>query len=335
MYDPNDDDATIDPSPLRVAIAIGIGLAAGLIIVVIPYTIVWLINHGLDRDLALNALSGFNFSIVALYPAVQGFAMALALGRERRSILTTAGCSFLLMLIELVGAAIFMREGIICLIILSPLLFGCIWGGAALGRVVARARVHRGLQASLAPLLMLGVFAESTGPAPDHTSVVADSIVIDAPPEYVWRYVLSYPENNTPAEYWLWRAGLPEPVQSVADAPRVGANRVCRFKGGLAFEERITELEPNSVMTFAVTKQPDHPEVTGHFHFDQGQIRLTRNADGSTTVTATSWYRLFVRPAAYFDWWTADITRQVHFRVLNHIKRLAERDYREAQSPQR
>ena len=36
---------------------------------------------------------------------------------------------------------------------------------------------------------------------------------------------------------------------------------------------------------------------------------LTRSADGSTTVTATSWYRLFVRPGFYFDWWTADITR--------------------------
>jgi hypothetical protein len=194
-----------------------------------------------------------------------------------------------------------------------------------------RARASRTLQVSLVPLIFLAVLGEATGPRPDYTAAVADSVVINAPPEFVWRYIVQYPENTSPPNYWLWRIGLPNPIQSVAEAPRLGATRLCRFSSGVAFEERIVELVPNQVMTFEVTRQPNDPEVIGHFRFERGQIRLSANRDGSTTVTATSWYRLFVRPAAYFDLWTADITRHVHFRVLNHVKQLAEHDYAAAQ----
>ena len=79
-------------------------------------------------------------------------------------------------------------------------------------------------------------------------------------------------------------------------------------------------------MTFKVTKQPDHPEIVGHFSLDKGQLILEVNPDGTTTVIATSWYRLFVRPAAYFNWWATDITRNIHYRVLGHMKKLAEAD---------
>ncbi|MEJ0060373.1 MAG: SRPBCC family protein [Terricaulis sp.] len=281
---------------------------------IVPYVLVWLAR--LAPPPTITSVAGFNASLTMLFPFVQGLALAVALGPKRYGIGTILLLVLALTVIEILGAYVFMREGVICLIILSPLIYGLMLLGALLGRLFARGGASRTVQASLIPLVVFAVFAEASGPKPDHTSAVTDSVTISAPAEYVWRYVLSYPQNNAAPEYWLWRAGLPEPIQSVAEAPRVGAGRVCMFSDGLAFEERITELEPNRLMTFDVTKQPDHPEVIGHFQFDRGQIRLTPNADGSTTVTATSWYRLFVRPAAYFDyfdWWTADITRQVHF----------------------
>jgi uncharacterized protein YndB with AHSA1/START domain len=206
-----------------------------------------------------------------------------------------------------------------------------IWIGTLAGHSFLRG-LRPKVQVSLVPLVMLAVFAEARGPTPNFTAEVTDSVIVDAPPEYVWRYVTTYPENRDAPQYWLWQAGLPYPTQSIADAPEVGAKRICAFSTGIAFEERIVEIQPNEVMTFEVTKQPDHPEVAGHFQFDRGQIRLTRNGDGTTTLTATSWYRLFVRPAAYFNWWTEDITRQVHFRVLNHMRDLAEADFKAAQS---
>ncbi|MCX7358839.1 MAG: SRPBCC family protein [Alphaproteobacteria bacterium] len=319
-------------TPKRAIIVIAAGLAASLVIVGLPYLAPWLYaiaTGGADPSASMTAVVGFNASLTLLFPAIQGAGMGVALGRSHYGLGTTALLALAMVVVDVVLAIIVIHEGAICLIIMSPLLFLMIWIGEELARLVV-VRIGRKVQVSLIPLVVLAVFAEARGPTPNYMAEVTDSVVVNAPPEYVWRYVTSYPENRAPPEYWLWQAGLPYPTQSIADAPQVGAKRICAFNTGIAFEERITELRPNEVMTFEVTAQPDHPEVTGHFQFDRGQIRLTRNADGTTTLTATSWYRLFVRPAVYFDWWTADITRQVHFRVLNHMRDLAEADYRQA-----
>ncbi len=312
-------------TPQRGAIVVAIGLLAGIIFVLGPYGLVWLIGTLSGHSVpSFTSVSGYTNGLTLLFPLVQGIALGLAMGRGRYDVGVTAILVVVLGLVEIVGSYVLIREGVICLIILSPVIFGMMAFGAWIGRVLARSVLKRTVQVSIIPLIALAVFAEASGPKPDYTGAVADSVTINAPPEYIWRYVLEYPENQAPSEYWLWNIGLPRPIQSVAETPEVGATRLCRFSDGIVFEERITELEPNRVMTFDVTRQPDHPEVIGHFQFDRGQIRLTPNADGTTTITATSWYRLFVRPAPYFDWWTADITRNIHFRVLNHMKRLAE-----------
>ncbi|HVZ98696.1 MAG TPA: SRPBCC family protein [Caulobacterales bacterium] len=315
-------------SPLRAIVAVVLGCLAGVVLVAAPYAFARYGPVSLEQYSAFSATAGISLTI--LLPFVQGFVLALTLGPKRYHPLATAALVGALVLIQFIGAAAFLHEGVICLIILSLPLITFVALGAVAGRWLARIRstsARKSVQVSLLPLVVLAVVGEASGPRPDHEAAVTDSIVIAAPPEYVWRYVVQYPENTSAPEYWLWRLGLPAPVQSVAQAPRVGAARSCRFSDGVAFEERITELTPNQSMTFEVTKQPDHPEVTGHFRFDRGRIALTRTADGATKITATSWYRLQVRPGFYFDWWTADITRQVHFRVLNHMKRLAERDY--------
>lgn len=318
----------------RFVLAVAVGLIAGFAIVLAPYCIVWLFDVGAGKAVPASVISaaGYNNSVVALFPFVQGFAAALTMGRARYHLENIFGIAGALLLVEIVLGMVFLHEGVICVIMAAPVLYICMLAGAGLGRVLARRMPQsRTLQVSLVPLLMLAVVVEAIGPKPDYAASVADSVVIDAPPEYVWRYVVQYPENTTPPNYWLWSIGLPYPTQSVAEAPRVGAKRLCKFSGGYAFEERIVELRPNALMRFAVTKQPDHPEVTGHFRFDEGEIALTRNANGSTTITATSRYRLFVRPAFYFDLWTADVTRQIHFRVLNRMKALAEADFRRDQ----
>ena len=55
-----------------------------------------------------------------------------------------------------------------------------------------------------------------------------------------------------------------------------------------------------------------------------GGLVLTREGDGTTTLIGRTWYNLHVRPAWYFDWWTHEIFRSVHLRVMNNVKRLAE-----------
>lgn len=312
------------------------GLLTGWIVIFLPYAIVFYIRYKgtIPPFMAANTPEFvYNGSLLLVLPLIQGFVSGLMRGGLKQSILSGFGMVGAIWLANDILGAVFMREGVICLIMAAPLHLAIIAMGYGIGRGLARWRKSKTVSVSLAPLVVLGVMAETAGPVPNYADAITDSVTVNAPAEYVWKYVVDYPDNPNPPDYWLWQVGLPAPTHSVAPVQAVGARRDCKFTEDHAFEERIVELQPNRKLVFAITKQPQHPEIIGHITVDKGEIVLTPNADGTTTVTATSWYRLHVRPAAYFDWWAADVTRHIHFRVLGYMKTLAERDYKAAKAP--
>ena len=301
------------------------GAIAGLAFVIIPYMLFSFLMSFFYHE-AGTQIWGFNqrysFTLLIILPFVQaalaGYWTAPFSGVKKKF----SGLLFIL-LFDFALAAFFLHEGTICLIMASPLFALVIAAGIEFGRAMERSR-KKTLQISLIPLALMSVAYDVQQPVVPQTSVISDAVTINAKPEDVWRYVIHHEQNNAPPEYWLWRVGLPTPIQSTATGENVGAERQCRFTGNLAFDEKITEAVPGKTLTFVVAQQPAYPEIMGHFALDKGQFQLVANPDGTTTVVATSWYRLFIRPAGYFDWWATDIVRNVHFRVLNHIKCLAE-----------
>jgi hypothetical protein len=267
------------------------------------------------RDSGVLILSNF-----VLIPMVMGFIGAyfwrgsnwdLVLGSMFATVLAL-GVSYFLM-----------REGYICVLIVSPLVFGFLW----LGAVIGQAAFNRGgkMRASVVPTLLLLLVLDARTPH-RHQNMVSDRVVIRASPEQVWKYVVAVPPVQDRTGYWLFRLGLPRPVFTTVTAQQVGARRDCVFSGNLVFQERITELEPNRRITFDVVEMPRHPEIYGHLNIDRGQMLLQDNGDGTTTLTGNTWYRLHVYPAAYYDLWAVDIARNVHFSVMRFIKERAEQD---------
>jgi uncharacterized protein YndB with AHSA1/START domain len=306
--------------------ALIIGAFGGLAIVAIPYFLTLLLAKSGQVNPASYQLliPEYGVSLIIILPLLQGFLAGLfgtglrpKGGKYWRFI-------FPILLVDYFLAVLLFREGSICLIMSTPIFIGLIALGIFTGSPFSRRR--SGLQTALIPLVMLAVVYDTQYSALYLSNAISDAVTISAPPEAVWRYIVQYPENKDAPDYWLWKIGMPAPMQSTASGTFVGAQRHCKFSGGIAFEEEITEIIPNKSMTFKVTKQPDHPEIIGHFSLDKGQLILEANADGSTTVIATSWYRIFVRPSFYYDWWATDIVRHIHYRVLGHIKNLAEAD---------
>ncbi|WP_158602324.1 SRPBCC family protein [Cohnella endophytica] len=234
------------------------------------------------------------------------------------------GYGFISFIIALFGSAFFMGEGYICLIIVSPLIFLFMMSGIWAGRAIFRQGNNK-LNVSVAGAIVafMAINVAFAGPS---EKVVSDRIVIQASPDQVWKYIVSFPAIEEKPSYWMFRIGLPAPVQSVAEGEFVGANRQCVFNGGIVFDEKIVELVPGRKLTFDIVKQPEDPEIMGHLELRRGQFVLEDNGDGTTTLIGNSWYDLKVRPSAYFDWWTQDIIRAVHIRVMEHIKALAEND---------
>ncbi len=222
----------------------------------------------------------------------------------------------------LVLAAIVMREGAICLLIVSPLLYGLLYTGAALGRVWFRHDPTK-LRLAIFPLLALALVGEPLTRSPVQGSVV-DEILIHAPPERVWSQVTAFPTIPAPANFWLFRLGLPYPVATTSAGDFVGADRRCIFSAGAVFTERVSELVPREKLTFEIIGLPNDPELIGHLTPHRGQFLLRDNHDGTTTLIGTTWYTLHVRPLWYFDAWTQSIFRAVHLRVMDDVRRRAE-----------
>lgn len=223
---------------------------------------------------------------------------------------------------SLVGASLVLHEGILCMLLALPLVASMMLLGMYIGQLIMRAKDGR-LRVTVLPLLAVLVAADALSPH-HYANAVTDTMTIHAPAAKVWPLLAGYPAITDKPDFWLWNAGLPCPTQSVAEGARVGAARECRFTGGVTIGERITEVVPGKRLTFVITRQPNNPEILGHFVLKRGAFVLRDNGNNTCTLSGTSWYALHVYPACYYDLWTSSIVRHVHLRVMRHIAALAE-----------
>jgi len=263
------------------------------------------------------------FSEFIIIPILIGLIIAYFL-RNLPAISTRklAGYSCYNTIIIIALSAIFLHEGAICLVIVSPLLIVFIF----LGMLGGRSMFHRDneiLNVSVFGLLML-VFIVDSLSKHNYTNMVADEVVINAPVSEVWKHVVAYKRIEAPNKYWLFQIGMPSPVESTAEGYYLGAKRKCIFSNGYVFDEKIVTYDVNKNLTFDITHQPRDPEIMGHIDILRGQFLLHDNGDNTTTLTGNSWYKLYVFPTWYYDIWAKSITRNVHLRVMEHIKQLSE-----------
>lgn len=257
-----------------------------------------------------------------LIPFIVGLVAAWFWRRLDRSVAISFLDALWTLLVSLAAAAIILREGVVCLVIVSPLVYVLQFTGILVGRVWFRPN-YSNLRLTIFPLLALATLGDALYHS-DQQAVVTDAILIHAPPAKVWPHVLAFPEIPDAPGYWIFRLGLPYPTQTTNGGNFVGADRQCMFSNGIIIKEHVAEFVPNEKLTFDVAEQPTDPEAYGHITLHRGQFVLRDNHDGTTTLTGSSWYTLHVRPRWYFDIWTRDMTRAVHLRVMNHIRRQSE-----------
>lgn len=233
--------------------------------------------------------------------------------------------STVLTLLSLVLSFAFLGEGAICLLIVSPLLYMNIFIGIVIGWYIFEYRNNNTLNVSLL-VVFLGIFIIDLRTPKHFETSVSDEIIINAPPEVVWKYVAEYEPIEKKPDYFLFKMGMPCPVNSTVSAFEQGANRKCIFSNGYVFEEVMTVYNPHKELTFVITDQPLDPEIMGHIDILKGQFLLEPTADGKTKLIGTSWYRLYVFPSFYYNLWAKSITSNVHLRVMEQIKVLSEKD---------
>jgi hypothetical protein len=236
------------------------------------------------------------------------------------------------------GRRLFAFEGIICIAMAAPIAFMLATMGGMLGFAAQKTLLHRKQSASLLCstilLLPLAMVTEHAVPPSLPLLQVKSSVIVNAPPEKVWKNVVSFTQLPPPTEM-IFKIGVAYPIRAEIHGHGVSAIRLCNFSTG-PFVEPIEVWDEPSLLKFSVSQNPEpleewtpyraiHPaHLDGYLESQAGQFRLVPLGDGRTLLEGTTWYYHHLWPADYWQLWSDHIIHTIHMRVLNHVKRLSE-----------
>jgi uncharacterized membrane protein YhaH (DUF805 family) len=289
--------------------------------------------------LGVFVLRNYGWGLFVGLPFVAGLlATVLHTHRARRSFWSCALVSILALFACGIGIFFCAMEGAVCLIMLFPLAVPIALAGAAVGYSIQRrpATSIRGFPVELMGLLIvlpLLMGAERLVRPEAQLFAVTTSVEVDAPPEAVWRNVVTFSEIAPPKE-WFFATGVAYPVRARIEGTGVGACRYCEFSTG-PFIEPITAWDEPKLLKFDVTQNPPPmrewgpfdihpPHLENYLQSQGGQFHLIALPGGRTRLEGTTWYQHHMFPEAYWRFWGDYVIHKIHRRVLEHVKRLSE-----------
>lgn len=304
----------------RIALAIGLPAATGLLMVFICVNLLW------QYSIALFLITPFLVAMMSVI--ICGY-------KKQVSFKRAMGIASLALLTLLFGLLFFGIEGMGCIIMVSPIAFlsgflGMLIGYAIVDRVANRGPAIVIIVACLVPVFS---FVEAKTTVEPEPIAVTTSIEINAPPEIVWKQVVAFPVLAPPTEF-MFRHGISYPISARIEGTGKGAIRYCNFSTG-SFVEPITDWDEPRLLAFSVKQSPppmtewsfwdiDAPHLHDFFQSKHGQFRLVALPGGRTRLEGTTWYVHRIRPEFYWKFWSNSIIHSIHERVLEHIKKNAE-----------
>lgn len=284
---------------------------------------------------AIYGIRDYGVALFILTPVFIGLCSAGLYGYKqyttRKESLKIAMVSLAILVFLLIVLAI---EGVICIVMVSPIALLLAWIGSLIGHALAQKKPGRTLSVILVLITLIPVtgFVEQKQ-EPELTSVTS-SIEIAADPMQVWEQVIAFPQLADPTEF-IFKTGIAYPINASIEGRGVGAVRHCNFTTG-SFVEPVTVWEEGKLLAFDVAEQPapmkelsfwdiDAPHLHDYFVSKKGQFKLTRLPNGHTLLEGTTWYYHRIKPAIYWQQWSNMIIHKIHNRVLTHIKTITER----------
>jgi len=229
-------------------------------------------------------------------------------------------------------------EGVICIIMAAPLGVGTALIGGFLGRAMAKQRRRPAGQTLPCLALLPLMFAVEHVLPPITQFGTEQTIVVAAPPNVVWKSVLSTDPIEGPLAL-PFRLGVAYPLRGEVRGEGVGAERIGEFSTGTAIE-RVTEWVPNQKLTFVIVRDIpgmrelspyEHvhaPHLIGYFRTISTSFELVPRSDGGTDIVVRTSHELRIDPIPYWLPMARWIVRQNNARVLEHIRSHAERGAR-------
>lgn len=271
-------------------------------------------------------------------PLVVGVLVSFLARRQRSSGIASAGVmSLAAVALYVFAAGALLREGMICILMATPILLFFALVGALLGWVMFNYGGKQGPKLLSVALMLPMVIAplESAVSTDSRRQQVVRSVYIDAPPSVVWRHI-NFPLNIQPAELaqsWAHRIGVPYPVEARTVVPGVGGHRSSRWQRGVAFEERITAWVPDQRIAWTYEFTPhsfppgsldDHIVMGGrYFSLDATSYTLHPEGEGCRLSIVVDTH-VSTHFNAYAGWWAHWLVDDAAGAILQFYKQRAE-----------
>lgn len=289
--------------------------------------------------LSVAVLGRYGSALFVATPIAMGAVSAMIARRygalRFRTALGVAQGALVLSLVALVATAI---EGVVCVAMAWPMAAVLVLIGSSLAWLFAGGfdQDDSGIDfrsvGLVAVVALPGIAWNEPRSEPPLREVIT-VVEIAAPPEVVWRHVVSFPDLPPPDG--IFALGIACPLRARIEGEGVGAIRYCEFTTG-DFVEPITIWELGRRLAFDVTEQPpamqeltpwpnvNPPHLDGYLTSRRGEFRLIALPDGGTRLEGSTWYQVDLWPNAYWALWSDGFIQAIHGRVLRHIAALAE-----------
>ncbi|MCW6528611.1 SRPBCC family protein, partial [Sphingomonas sp. MMSM20] len=298
------------------------GLVAGVAIIVLAVLV--------------SALSfgAYGWSLFVMTPLLVGVTTGYL--ANRRHELSAGSTAMIVLAAAVLGTAsliLFALEGLVCILMASPLGVLAALLGGAIGRAAARAG-QSGNRPLLGLALLPGLFALEGAMPPSVPIETHAAIDIAAPPSAVWAALIdAAPITGGPGLVGV--TGLAYPVRGRLLGTGVGAIRLGDFSTGTA-REQVVEWQPDHRLAFRVLHQPPAmeemspyrhvhaPHVNGYFTTGETRFSLIALAGRRTRLVVAAAHRLRIDPALYWEPLARLAIRLNVSRVLDDIRVKAE-----------
>jgi len=228
-------------------------------------------------------------------------------------------------------SAVALREGVICIIMASPLLFGGMLIGAALMHSLCRwlwkpYKVVYSL--ALVPFLLIVAPEQRT----DDIGHAQSTVLINATPAQIWQQI-NHADAIKPHEVQdalAYQIGVPYPISGITKHTPEGLIRYSTWQKGIQFEEVIQDFQPNQYIRWTYRFRPDsvpkgalddHVTIGGkHFDLLDTAYRLTPVNAHQTQLAISVHYRVSTDLNWYSGAWADELIGDFAHVILDFYK---------------
>ena len=205
----------------------------------------------------------------------------------------------------LLGCALTMMEGAICIAILSPLFLICSsFGGLIMGYSLRALKNNENNLKVIVALPFLIMVSESNIPLQKSEMEIKRTITVNAKPKIIWNQILTArqirPEELPFSIVHL--IGVPRPVEGINIETENGEVRFSKWEKGVNFQAKVISKQEYKSITwhyifnkdsFPAGSMDDHVAIGGeYFDLNDTTFNLTPTDDGKTELEIIAHFKV-------------------------------------------